>query len=426
MLRAPRRAPRGRRSRPSRRPGAGVEREPAPWRMSSARPSGGQVSAADPVASSSGIPSSRANSALADDSRAPRRSTPSRDLSFPIVRPSAPRPRPRTPAPRTRTPAPTPAGRRRKVSLALVAHRNLAGGRSQSPPRLTPPPQQPGRPHHRMAGERQLHRRREDPHLAASRSSTNTVSLNPSSAATRWRSSSAPRPRRGTRRADCPRRRSARAEDAQRRAARALPAGPSTQWRKCRRPGEDHRHAALVAGGDHLVVAHRAARLDRARSRPRRSPAGARRGRGRTRPRRPPSPPSRRPRALAARPRAFSIAIRTESTRLICPAPIPTVAPSLAITIAFERTCRQTFHANNRSSHWRRSGAASVATCIDSRVSVDPVGLLHQQPAAHPLDVPLARLVARAARSSSRIRTASFCAAPRARPRRSRARSAPR
>ena len=44
--------------------------------------------------------------------------------------------------------------------------------------------------------------------------------------------------------------------------------------------------------------------------------------------------------------RAFSTASRTESTRLICPAPMPIVARPLASTIAFERTCLQTLHAN--------------------------------------------------------------------------------
>ena len=67
--------------------------------------------------------------------------------------------------------------------------------------------------------------------------------------------------------------------------------------------------------------------------------------------------------------RAFSIAILTESTRLICPAPIPSVAPSFAITIAFERTWRHTFQANHRSSHWLPSGFAWVTTCIASRSS---------------------------------------------------------
>ena len=51
--------------------------------------------------------------------------------------------------------------------------------------------------------------------------------------------------------------------------------------------------------------------------------------------------------------RAFSIASRTESTRLICPAPMPTVARSRESTIALERTCLHTFQANSSSPHSR-------------------------------------------------------------------------
>src|SRR5713101_8415488 len=43
---------------------------------------------------------------------------------------------------------------------------------------------------------------------------------------------------------------------------------------------------------------------------------------------------------------AFITAIFTESTRLICPAPTPSVAPSFANTMAFDFTCLHTFHAN--------------------------------------------------------------------------------
>src|SRR5882672_7406843 len=42
---------------------------------------------------------------------------------------------------------------------------------------------------------------------------------------------------------------------------------------------------------------------------------------------------------------AFITAIFTESTRLICPAPTPSVAPSFANTIALDFTCFATFHA---------------------------------------------------------------------------------
>ena len=117
--------------------------------------------------------------------------------------------------------------------------------------------------------------------------------------------------------------------------------------------GEDHRHARPVAGVDHLGVALGAARLDD------RSDAGldrvlaGRRRRGRRRPR--PGPPRRGrcPRRGPSRPRC-----RTESTRLIWPAPTPAVARSLASTIAFERTCLHTRIANSSSPHSALGGLA--------------------------------------------------------------------
>ena len=123
---------------------------------------------------------------------------------------------------------------------------------------------------------------------------------------------------------------------------------------------------------------------------------------------------------------AFSTAMRTASTRLICPAPMPIVAPPAAITIALERTWRQTLHANSRSlplllgrlalrpsrasaraSRRRRRGVCTSWPPITGLASTSRRG---------------ARPVARAragARSSSP-------AAPPARRRRSRARAAPR
>ena len=97
--------------------------------------------------------------------------------------------------------------------------------------------------------------------------------------------------------------------------------------------GEHHRHAALVGGGDHLLVAHRAARLDHRRgaglgaaSRP--SAKGKKASEATTEPLVRGSASAGR---LRAPPRAFQAAMRAESTRLIWPAPMPTVAPSLAI-----------------------------------------------------------------------------------------------
>ena len=51
------------------------------------------------------------------------------------------------------------------------------------------------------------------------------------------------------------------------------------------------------------------------------------------------------------RPSDFLIAIRTESTRLICPAPTPTVCLFLVKTMAFDFTCLATFQANKSSSN---------------------------------------------------------------------------
>ena len=63
---------------------------------------------------------------------------------------------------------------------------------------------------------------------------------------------------------------------------------------------------------------------------------------------------------------AFSTAIRTASTRLICPAPMPIVCRSLAITIAFEVTCLQTRQAKSRSPQTASSGLPATAS-IPSR-----------------------------------------------------------
>ena len=127
---------------------------------------------------------------------------------------------------------------------------------------------------------------------------------------------------------------------------------------------EDHRDAGRVGGLDDLRVALGAARLDDRRSRPRRPRAAARRRTGRTR-RDATAEPSRSVPAS----RALSIASRTESTRLICPAPMPIVARSLESTIAFERTCLQTFQANSISPHSRSVGLRSVTTSIAERSS---------------------------------------------------------
>ena len=95
--------------------------------------------------------------------------------------------------------------------------------------------------------------------------------------------------------------------------------------------GEDHRQAVLVGGRDHLLVAHRAARLD------------DRDGAGRARSRRSPSRNGKNASEATTLPAsgstAFCAAIRAESTRLIWPAPTPTVCCAFANTIAFDLTC---------------------------------------------------------------------------------------
>ena len=89
---------------------------------------------------------------------------------------------------------------------------------------------------------------------------------------------------------------------------------------------------------------------------------------------------------------ALSTAIRTESTRLICPAPIPAVPRSRASTIAFERTCLHTFQANSSSPHSASVGLRSV-TDLHLLARLEPdVAVLHEQPPAHALDVLLGDL----------------------------------
>src|SRR5919108_3435289 len=57
------------------------------------------------------------------------------------------------------------------------------------------------------------------------------------------------------------------------------------------------------------------------------------------------------------------VARRTESTRLICPAPIPTVCPGRANTIAFDLTCLQTFHAKAQAAYSSSVRDRFVGTC---------------------------------------------------------------
>ena len=115
-------------------------------------------------------------------------------------------------------------------------------------------------------------------------------------------------------------------------------------------------------------------------------------------------------RAAASSPKAslhFSTASRTESTRLICPAPMPIVCRPLAKTIAFERTCLQTFQAKTMSRHSSSLGSPPVSTVIPSRSLATPSSSWTSMP-------PRTRFMSTSLRAvrcsvSSRIRIASFC-----------------
>src|SRR6185437_2750695 len=60
----------------------------------------------------------------------------------------------------------------------------------------------------------------------------------------------------------------------------------------------------------------------------------------------------------AARPAAISTAL----TRLVCPAQMPCVTPSLTITMPLDLTCRTTSHANARSRHCAPVGLRRLTT----------------------------------------------------------------
>ncbi len=103
---------------------------------------------------------------------------------------------------------------------------------------------------------------------------------------------------------------------------------------------EHHGHAVLVAGRDSLVVTLRAAGLDD------RSDSG---GSGDVRPIAKWKESVGSQHGSAGPPPAFSTAIRTESRRLIWPAPTPSSCPARAMTIAFDLTMLQTRQAKARS-----------------------------------------------------------------------------
>ena len=185
--------------------------------------------------------------------------------------------------------------------------------------------------------------------------------------------------------------------------------------------GEDHRRAGIPHRGDHLVVALRAARLDDRRHPGVERELRARRRRGRTRRRR-----ARRRRASWPCSRAFSTAIRTASTRLIWPAPMPIVCSSRASTIAFDVTCltdapREEQVAPVRLGRARRRRPPSRRGRLDLAVA-----LLDEQPAEHALESRSAAVERAALAVVEDPRRPASGRAPRPRRRRSRARTAPR
>ena len=95
--------------------------------------------------------------------------------------------------------------------------------------------------------------------------------------------------------------------------------------------GEDHRQARLVGGGDHLLVADRAAGLDdRRRARLDRGEQAVGEGKKASEATAEPIVRGSAQPAFSAASLAFQAAIRADSSRFIWPAPIPAVAPSLA------------------------------------------------------------------------------------------------
>ena len=133
-------------------------------------------------------------------------------------------------------------------------------------------------------------------------------------------------------------------------------------------PGKHHRNTGSVCGGDYLSVTHRAAGLDDCRD-----PGFDRRldpiGEGEERVEASTEPMVGDRDSPAARPIsvALAAAIFTASTRFIWPAPMPTVAPPRAKTIAFDLTCFTTLSANSRSAISVSLGARRVTVRSASR-----------------------------------------------------------
>ena len=165
--------------------------------------------------------------------------------------------------------------------------------------------------------------------------------------------------------------------------------------------GEDHRRAGRVDGLDHLGVAARAARLDQAVDARVERELRARRRTGRTRRSRATAPARSWPCS-----RAFSIAIRTESTRLIWPAPIPIVCRSLREHDRVRRDVLADAPGEEQVAPLRLGRARRRRRCIAVAVVDVDVAVLHEQAAEDAL------VVALAGRLAAALVVARGCAAP--------------
>ena len=178
-------------------------------------------------------------------------------------------------------------------------------------------------------------------------------------------------------------------------AAASMPEMPTT--------GKHHGDAALVGGGDHFVVAHAAAGLDH------RDGAGvgddveavAKREEGVGRDNRAGERQVRHCCALIA-------AMRAESTRLIWPAPTPSVCPLPQNTIAFDLTNLATRQANSRSCKLLPASAALASRLSDRRGRrIEVIRRLHRRPPPTRLKSSAFHAAIRAVSGTSSTRTFS-------------------
>ena len=84
---------------------------------------------------------------------------------------------------------------------------------------------------------------------------------------------------------------------------------------------------------------------------------------------------------------ALRAAIHDESTRDICPAPIPTVAASFTKTIVFDFTRHEIVHAISRSAHSRSVGWRRETTFQSLAALRDHIAILDQRTSRKRADV---------------------------------------